>query len=230
MLLILAGITISALSGDNGILSRASEAKEETKIAEEKEQISLAQSTSILDNMGEFTTNGLRNELKKLAGEDNVTVTNAKDKEGDNVIKIHFKDTDHYYHVKNNNIGKLDDSYYAKEEITEVWAIYYPNGEESELVFNTTGNIDSNKTTTGEIGKWEISRSSFENATQRGWNSYAGNIKTVTFEEKVVPKNTAYWFSGFSKLTNIINIENLNTSNVINMDHMFNNCHSLRTL
>ena len=38
VLLILAGVSIAMLTGNNGILSQAQKASEETKIAEEKEQ------------------------------------------------------------------------------------------------------------------------------------------------------------------------------------------------
>ena len=41
VLLILAGVTISALSGDNGILSQAQKAKQQTEIATEREAIQL---------------------------------------------------------------------------------------------------------------------------------------------------------------------------------------------
>ena len=231
VLLILAGVTIATLTGENGILTRASDAKEETIIAQEKEQIALAQSSSILENGENFTTSEFRNELKNIAGKDKVTVTNAKDKEGENVIKIHYKDTDHYYHIKNDQIIELDDTYYAKKDITEVWAIYYPNGTNSELVFNTTGNIDNNKTTTGEIEKWEVSRTNYE-STSTPWYSNAANITTVTFEEEVVPEYTARWFDSFTNLTveNINNIENLNTSQVTTMQRMFRKCQSLVSL
>ena len=110
VLLILAGVTIATLTGDNGILTKANDAKEETIIAQEKEQIALAQSSSILENGQTFTTNEFRSELEKIAGNDKVTVTNAKDSEGENVIKIHYKDTDHYYHIKNDQIIELDDT------------------------------------------------------------------------------------------------------------------------
>ena len=228
-LLILAGVTIATLTGENGILTRASDAKEETIIAQEKEQIALAQSSSILENGENFTTGEFRKELKNIAGKDKVTVTNAKDKEGEDVIKIHYKDTDHYYHIKNDQIIELDDTYYAKKDITEVWAIYYPNGTNSELVFNTTGNIDNNKTTTGEIEKWEVSRTNYE-STSTPWYSNAANITTVTFEEEVVPEYTARWFDNFTNLININNIENLNTSQVISMQRMFRICQSLTSL
>ena len=41
VLIILAGVTIATLSGDNGILSNATKAKLETEIAQDKEQLSL---------------------------------------------------------------------------------------------------------------------------------------------------------------------------------------------
>ena len=40
MLLILAGVTIAALNGDNGILTRAKEAKEKTEQAQKQELLS----------------------------------------------------------------------------------------------------------------------------------------------------------------------------------------------
>ena len=39
VLLILAGVTIAAVSGDNGILTRAVDAKEKTEIADIKEEL-----------------------------------------------------------------------------------------------------------------------------------------------------------------------------------------------
>ena len=42
VLLILAGVTIALLTGDNGILKNANTSKEETKIGEEKEKVRLA--------------------------------------------------------------------------------------------------------------------------------------------------------------------------------------------
>lgn len=47
VLLILAGITIAALSGDNGILTNASKARQETALGEAKDMIALAVNESI---------------------------------------------------------------------------------------------------------------------------------------------------------------------------------------
>ena len=48
VLLILAGVTIAALSGDNGILTRAKEAKEKTEQAQENESKTLSNMENIL--------------------------------------------------------------------------------------------------------------------------------------------------------------------------------------
>ena len=54
VLLILAGITIAALSGDNGILTRAREAKEKTKQAQKEEEKTLTNMENILNNATSF--------------------------------------------------------------------------------------------------------------------------------------------------------------------------------
>lgn len=71
VLLILAGVSIAMLTGDNGILNQAINSKEETIIAEQKEQISLAYNSAKVKNVNEkvlatdlyeeFLANGLKN-------------------------------------------------------------------------------------------------------------------------------------------------------------------------
>ena len=61
VLLILAGVSISMLTGQNGILNRAAEAKEKTEIAQRDEQAQLADLESLIENGGESvydTTSG----------------------------------------------------------------------------------------------------------------------------------------------------------------------------
>ena len=48
VILILAGISVSMLTGQNGILNRASEAKEKTEIASEDERRKLAQAEALM--------------------------------------------------------------------------------------------------------------------------------------------------------------------------------------
>lgn len=66
VLLILAGVTIATLTGENGILTRASEASEQTEIAEEKEAIGVAYAGVLADNNGTGVSAGeLQDELEK---------------------------------------------------------------------------------------------------------------------------------------------------------------------
>ena len=83
VLLILAGVSIAMLTGENGILTQAQNASKQTDIGEEKEQIALAyngavtkkQSTDITaDDLNEqFNANGVNNAT--ASGENPITVT-----------------------------------------------------------------------------------------------------------------------------------------------------------
>ena len=55
ILLILAGISISMLTGQNGILNRAIDAKEKTQVANEKEAIGLATMDALTEGKGTIT-------------------------------------------------------------------------------------------------------------------------------------------------------------------------------
>ena len=65
VLLILAAVTISALSGDNGILKRATEAKQKTRRADALEKIRLAVMTATTNGVGEANLDDLKAELEK---------------------------------------------------------------------------------------------------------------------------------------------------------------------
>ena len=65
VLLILAAVTISALSGDNGILKRATEAKQKTGRADALEKIRLAVMTATTNGVGEANLDDLKAELEK---------------------------------------------------------------------------------------------------------------------------------------------------------------------
>lgn len=117
VLLILAGVTIATLTGNNGILTRANEAKEKTEEAEIEEEIKLAWNSCTIDN---YTETG---------DEDFYTVENLnKYLNGNGEITSLFKDDDIYtisytpynssdiylYNIENNevtflglNLGKL---------------------------------------------------------------------------------------------------------------------------
>ena len=65
VLLILAAVTINALSGDNGILKRATEAKQKTRRADALEKIRLAVMTATANGVGEANPDDVKAELEK---------------------------------------------------------------------------------------------------------------------------------------------------------------------
>ena len=76
VLLILAGVTIATLTGDNGILTRASDAKEQTEIGDEKEKVELSAVGALAkDNGGEIKRNYLNEELTSYIGTEGTDYT-----------------------------------------------------------------------------------------------------------------------------------------------------------
>ena len=78
VLLILAGVTIAALSGPNGILSNANKAKEQTAESGAREKINIAAIGSY-DNTGRFDSEKFKEEIQNMGGtiiaEDDSTIT-----------------------------------------------------------------------------------------------------------------------------------------------------------
>ena len=91
VLLILAAVTINALSGDNGILRRATEAGKQNTIAQEKEAIGVAYSSCLSDdNIGGVTSSQLQEKLQKI-------IKNVEVSESGTDLSILFTDTSHRY-------------------------------------------------------------------------------------------------------------------------------------
>ena len=101
VLLILAGISISMLSGNNGILKRAGDARHDTTVAQEKEQVELAYVSAAVKNLGgNVTGQNLQDELDVSVGENKTTVT------GTSTLKVKFEDTQNIYKVSQD--GKVE--------------------------------------------------------------------------------------------------------------------------
>ena len=106
VLLILAGVTIATLTGNNGILTRANDAKTQTEIEEEKEAIGLGYNGVMAENRGEgVTADELKTEMQK----------NGYEVETSGNIKVYFKDSQRWYQVDGN--GNIKGPYPSEEEI-----------------------------------------------------------------------------------------------------------------
>ena len=80
VLLILAGVSIAMLSGDNSILQKATDAKTNTDNAQIKEKIQLAYHSALTGGQGSYTKESLEDELEKEFGENNYNVDDSNNK------------------------------------------------------------------------------------------------------------------------------------------------------
>ena len=177
MLLILAGISISMLAGDNGILQHATDSKEKTTVAGEKEQIQL-------EVLGSYEANG-----NLLIGTVNTNIKNhirgVTTNEATNFpLKVTYTETGNTYIVDaNGNVDKKkpvtipqglqigSNVTYAPTGGTYKWAAEYCSSTK------TIGNDDVNLySTTSGTGT---------NMRQTSWNVF--KIDADTGEVQLVP-------------------------------------------
>ena len=106
VLLILASITIAALTGDNGILTRAAEAKNKTEEAQEKEGLELAVTSSQMEDVNtlEITEGKLSDAIKQQFGNNkDFSITDN----GDGSFLVSMNDTQRMYYI--DETGKIID-------------------------------------------------------------------------------------------------------------------------
>ena len=105
VLLILAGITIGAITGSNGIIGQAQSAKEETEISQEKEIIDI----STVEAMGKNNRGNLEEEEFQTALS-NHTNGKASVLDTGEEFEVLFEESNRYYIVdKNGNIGEMNE-------------------------------------------------------------------------------------------------------------------------
>ena len=106
ILLILAGITIGAITGENGIIGNAGKAKEEAEIANEKEILEKATVQAMGNNKyGNIEEGELQEQLDKETGEGKTEATDIG-----NEFEVVFKESNRYYTIdKDGNVGEAQD-------------------------------------------------------------------------------------------------------------------------
>ena len=102
ILLILAGISIGVLTGENGLIQKTNKAKEQSEIANEKEIVDLATIKAMeKDRYGNISKENLQNELNNNLEEHTEVLSDEKD------LYVHFVNNDRYYSVdKNGDISR----------------------------------------------------------------------------------------------------------------------------
>ena len=137
VLLILSGISVSMLTGQNGILNRASEAKEKTETASKDEQRKLAQAEALM-NTDETTYKGITLPEgfapTKIDGEDSIddglVITDGY---GNEYVWVEVPKTTEVYQTAGIEISDFNEDSYSK--ILEDWKKYsegYRSGETND--------------------------------------------------------------------------------------------------
>ena len=110
ILLILAGITINAITGENGIIGNAGQAKEETEIANEKEIVEKATIQAMGNNKhGNIEESELQEQLDKETTEGKTQIADVGDE-----FEVVFKKSNRYYTVDKD--GNVEGAYEIIED------------------------------------------------------------------------------------------------------------------
>ena len=144
VLLILAGVSIATLTGDNGILTRANEAKEETETAQIIEKIKIAILENEMGTPDEDVTIDKKQDYYILTYEDKkyLYVENEEITEYDNTLA---------YYIENNELSTGDYIDYSIEEgLNTQNGIYTMTSEQTGYDENQIFNV------TTYDGKWQI--------------------------------------------------------------------------
>ena len=220
VLLILAGVTIATLTGDNGILTKAQEASIQTRGAQVEEVINLWKS--------EIEMNENTNSNAIVKGQDELLQELLSDKQ------VYENEIDR--ENKTITIGNRVISYKTKSQPTDIYVALYNDGT---LVFNSKNEFDTSKLAEGWTienikGKkyeWiDIDKEPWYDASKMPQWYGSSTVIKISFLDKVVPENIEYWFDSLTNLTTIENMNNLDTSNVTDMSRMFWGCSSLTSI
>ncbi len=182
VLLILAGISLGALTGNNSILKMAKGSKEDTEIAEEKELIELSAVNAMGKNrFGNLEENNLQDSLDKNFGEGETTAF-----KGDKNFLVVVEKSGRVHTL--NDDGDIEKS--EKIEVDETAGDITKNGEAkgtAALPYKITC-IEDLVAFSKAIGNNEISRSCYAIVTRdldfRSILSYANYKKTYSYNSE----------------------------------------------
>jgi hypothetical protein len=198
VLLILAGVTIATLTGQNGILTNATKSKEANEKGNELDLVKLATSASLIDGQGQtITLSDLQNNLNKQ----NSNATASQDGEG---FIVKFNDSGREYKV--DKYGKVEETEGGSEETgslpsTAETTPFLPDGFSQK----EGTNLDNGLTITDGTNSYvwvEVPKSIYTTATSE--TDYANielDMKTYTTDYKSDTWKDEYYSDATTGLT-----------------------------
>lgn len=229
VLLILAAVSIATLTGQNGILTQANNAKDNTVIAEEKEQVETSYLSAITNKLGETVYSlDLQDELNKTVGMTKTRVTTN----GDGSLNVLFYDTEHNFNVNNGEVKKVeidkstmamfDTGINVKNKIHELakegeihtGSLFYEYNLSIDAIKRYSGTPDLSSMTEANIVSW----TDMYNIYEQDPDAYASIIPKGT---KLCPIYMWFEESGKKEIRNI--------SGDLNLTEVLNNCKEVKT-
>lgn len=235
VLLILAGVAINMVLGENGLIQKAKVAQEKYAVAEEKEKIQMAYAAYLMGNLdGEFDAEALKAKVKEQAPDAEVTVS-----EDGKSVTVTYPETGNSYTIDSNgNVTEKDTLTNGAETVPEIPNTYANmetgtsfrtdvenlNGGELKLITSvkfaksapatgvTTADVSAEKN--GSILAW------MDNGTLYIY-SEAGHLTLAQDSQSL--------FMSFENATSI-DISRFDFSHVKIFDNMFGGCQSLLSL
>ena len=224
VLMILAGISISVLSGENGIITQSRKAKEETEIAEEKEIVNESSAIAAKENVyGYIEEDILQEVLDDRVGKDKTTVSKFVD-----TIFVTFNETQRTYPIdadgQISTEKDLEEAVIMREFMTKTNI----DGKAVEKIFFTNTKEGPNGIETYDI-------SEEQNDSVRMWimdedENGQYEIHIGANYRIIANKDMFRFFSNFQNCVSIEGLKYLDTSRTTNMDGMFWGCQNLETL
>ena len=172
VLLILAGVSISMLTGNNGIITQAQNAKKETEEAEEKEKIQLAVLDAISKN-DDLTEENLQKEIDDEFGSGETKVY----ENGDEDFSVIFQNKDSNYRIEDGEVTKIDIAFKIKNKGDLQEFMEEVNGGNSfkDQYVYLLENIDLKNEEWGVIGSY------IDDSTNKPFEGiFEGNNKTIS--------------------------------------------------
>ena len=214
------------LSGENGLLKKATDAKTKTEQAEVYEQISLATSSGEMEYYSNGTDRLTAYKNALLSGVDGIDVDNLTDN-GSNLITgivttKNGKQYDFSVPVPVTDITLAE----HEEKVIELTSVYAKLYDDGTLILSSTDYTDTTKTLIIDFEEVENKDAS------NYWSAsdYNTLVTKVSFYDEIVPSTTAYYFNNLTNLTTFEKMYNLETSLVTDMQYMFANCSSLTSI
>ena len=196
VLLILAGVTIATLTGENGILTQATNAKEKNNSARAEEEVALALSNlkieeSIKDMTQSEKTAFLKKELESFKSGESVEVNLSKNGGSINHRGLGFEVDENYVLKQNATLNKSDWDRKAAPTDCFIWLSDDPNSSDYGTVIGYTSKASSYVTlrypTRCKRIEFTYNEQRYNNAlvTYEASRNYVLNVKEVELPETV---------------------------------------------